>query len=40
MKGSEKHLPLLSEFAKAAAELQAFVKENEKAINDNSEGLS
>ena len=40
LKGSEKHLPLLSEFAKAAAELQAFVKENEKAINDNSEGLS
>ena len=40
LKGSEKHLPLLSEFARAAAELQAFVKENEEAIKDNSAGLS
>ena len=40
LKGSEKHLPLLSELARAAAELQAFVKENEEAIKDNSAGIS
>ena len=40
LKGSEKHLPLLAEFARAAGELQCFVKENEQAIKDNSAGLS